>query len=140
MKRKLPQRSAPATSIGQAIPAINEKQDNKGARLRRLARLAKLLDGEFRVPGTGWRFGLDPLIGLIPGVGDAVSAGLSLWIVIEARRLGAPAGTLMRMLGNIVLDFATGVVPVLGDIFDAGFKANLRNVALLERAVHIGVR
>ncbi|HET8553049.1 MAG TPA: DUF4112 domain-containing protein [Gammaproteobacteria bacterium] len=106
--------------------------------MRRLARLAKLLDGEFRIPGTGWRFGLDPLIGLIPGVGDAVSAGLSLWIVIEARDLGAPTGTLMKMLGNIALDFATGLVPVLGDIFDAGFKANMRNVTLLDRAIHSG--
>lgn len=100
---------------------------------RRLARVAKLLDGQFRFPGTRWRFGLDPLIGLIPGAGDAVSAGLSLWIVLQARRLGAPTGTIVRMLGNIGIDFATGLIPVLGDLLDAGYKANTRNVELLKR-------
>ncbi|HET7371062.1 MAG TPA: DUF4112 domain-containing protein [Gammaproteobacteria bacterium] len=105
-------------------------------KIRRLTRLAKLLDGQFRFPGTGWRFGLDPLIGLIPGAGDAVSAGFSLWIVIQARQLGVPTGTLARMLGNIAVDFATGLVPILGDLVDAGFKANTRNITLLERSLN----
>lgn len=110
--------------------AVDDKK-----KFKRLARLARLLDGEFRFPGTGWRFGLDPLIGLIPGAGDTVSAGLSLWIVIQARQLGVPTGTLTRMLGNIAVDFIAGLVPILGDLVDAGYKANTRNIALLERSL-----
>lgn len=104
-------------------------------RLRRLRRVARLLDSEFRIPGTRWRFGLDPVIGLVPGVGDAASAVLSLWIIAESRRLGAPSGTLTRMLLNVLTDTVAGSIPVVGDAFDAGYKANLRNLALLERAL-----
>lgn len=99
---------------------------------RRLARLAWLLDASFRVPGTGVRFGWDALIGLIPGVGDAATGLLAAWIVAEAARLGAPGSVLARMLGNVGLDLLVGAVPLLGDLFDAGFKANQRNVRLLE--------
>ena len=104
-------------------------------RFRRLRRMARLLDSEFQIPGTRWRVGLDPLIGLVPGVGDAASAALSLWIIAEAGRLGAPSGTLLRMLLNLLVDTTAGSIPVLGDAFDAGYKANLRNLALLERAL-----
>lgn len=107
--------------------------DEKAVRVDRLARLARLMDSQFRVPGTQWRFGLDPLVGLIPVVGDVTSAGFSLWIVFEAHRLGMPARTTARMLGNVALDLATGAIPILGDVFDAGFKANSRNIRLLER-------
>ena len=79
------------------------------------------------------RFGLDPLIGLIPGVGDAVGAVLAGWILVAAIRLGASRATLVRIAGNIALDAGLGAVPILGDIFDFAWKANLRNVALLER-------
>lgn len=110
-----------------------DQHSEKAARVKRLARLSRLMDTEFRVPGTKWRFGLDPLIGLIPGAGDAVSAGFSLWIVLEAYRLGMSATTIARMLVNVVLDLATGAIPILGDLFDAGYKANSRNIRLLER-------
>jgi len=79
------------------------------------------------------RFGLDPLIGLIPGVGDAVGAVLAGWILVAAIRLGASRATLVRIAGNIALDAGLGAVPILGDIFDFAWKANLRNLALLER-------
>lgn len=107
------------------------------ARLRKLRRVAWLVDGAFRLPGTRFRFGLNSLIGLTPAAGDAVLALISLYIVNEARRLGLPRETLARMVGNVVIEAVAGTVPVLGDLFDMGFKANLRNLALIEE--HFGV-
>ncbi|CAN5306748.1 hypothetical protein BH20GEM2_BH20GEM2_02090 [soil metagenome] len=101
-------------------------------RLRRLRGLGHLLDASIRIPGTRRRFGLDPLIGLLPGVGDGVGAVLSSYIIVEAARYGVPRATLLRMAGNVAIDALVGVVPLLGDLFDAGWKANLRNLALLE--------
>lgn len=103
--------------------------------LRRLEKLGSLLDSRFRLPG-GFRFGLDPLIGLVPGVGDAASAIVALYIVLEAWRLGASRGTLARMLLNVGLDFGVGVIPVVGDVADFVFKSNRRNLDLLRR--HLG--
>ncbi|HEY7194083.1 MAG TPA: DUF4112 domain-containing protein [Gemmatimonadales bacterium] len=95
--------------------------------------LAYWLDAGIRIPGTGLRFGLDPLLGLIPGVGDAAGAVLAGWILVEAYRLGASRATLVRIAGNVAVDAGVGAIPLLGDIFDFAWKANLRNVALLER-------
>jgi hypothetical protein len=95
--------------------------------------LAYWLDAGIRIPGTNLRFGLDPILGLIPGAGDAAGAVLAGWILVEAFRLGASRATLLRIAGNVALDAGLGAVPVLGDIFDFAWKANLRNVALLER-------
>lgn len=102
------------------------------ARLARLRWVARLMDARFVLPGTRFRFGADAIVGLAPGVGDALTGLVSLWVVWEARNLGAPPALLARMLANVALDVAGGAVPVLGDLFDAAFKANLRNVALLE--------
>lgn len=102
------------------------------ARLRRLRGLGQLLDNSIRVPGTRRRFGLDAVIGLLPGVGDGVGAILSSYIIVEAARMGAPRATLLRMAGNVGIEALAGVVPLLGDLFDAAWKANLRNLALLE--------
>jgi hypothetical protein len=85
------------------------------------------------VPGTNVRYGLDGLIGLIPVVGDIVTTAIALWIVREARALGAPRWLVTRMLANVALDGAVGIVPVLGDAFDVAFKANVRNVRMLRR-------
>lgn len=101
--------------------------------LRRLERLARLLDSEFRVPGIRFRFGLDGLIGLAPGVGDAVGLALSSYIVMEAWRMGVPPQVLVRMIANILIDSAVGAVPVAGDLFDFVWKANRRNIDLLLR-------
>ena len=84
------------------------------------------------MPGTSLRFGLDPVLGLAPGLGDAVGALLAAWILIEAIRLGVSRATLGRMAANIVLDALIGAVPLLGDVFDVVWKANLKNVELLE--------
>jgi hypothetical protein len=101
--------------------------------LSSLSRFATWLDAGIRVPGTQLRFGLDPIIGLIPGVGDAAGAVLAAWIFVEAVRMGASRATLTRIAVNIVVDAGIGAVPVLGDLFDFAWKANLRNVAILER-------
>ena len=99
--------------------------------LRRLDRLAQLLDSRFRIPGTGIRFGLDGIIGLVPGLGDLATLAPSAYLLVQANRLGASKATMLRMASNTGIDFAIGAVPLLGDIFDVGFKANNRNVALL---------
>jgi len=106
------------------------------ARLRRLRRLAWLIDGVFKLPGTRFRFGLNSVIGLVPVGGDAVLGALSLYIIYEAAKLGVPRPQLARMLANVALEVAGGSVPVLGDVFDMALKANLRNLAIIER--HVG--
>lgn len=102
-------------------------------RLARLEALGNLLDTAFILPGTNVRYGLDGLIGLIPIVGDIITTAIALWIVREARALGAPRYLVARMLGNVALDGVVGLVPVVGDAFDVAFKANVRNVRLLRR-------
>jgi Domain of unknown function (DUF4112) len=100
--------------------------------VERLRTLARLLDTAFQVPGTRYRFGIDAIIGLVPGIGDAISAIFSMFIVFHAARMGVSRATLMRMLGNVALDTIVGEVPLLGDLFDAGWKSNTRNIGLLE--------
>ena len=105
----------------------------RAQRLARLEALAKLLDVAFIVPGTNVRYGIDGLIGLIPIVGDVITTALSLWLVKEARALGAPWHVTARMLGNVAVDGVVGIVPVVGDAFDVMFRANIRNMKLLRR-------
>lgn len=95
--------------------------------------LAELLDTKFRLPGTRFRFGLDSLVGLIPGVGDAITGGLGLYIVHRARQEGASGFLIMRMLWNLLVDTILGAIPLVGDIFDFAFKANLKNVQMLQK-------
>jgi hypothetical protein len=102
-------------------------------RLARLDAVAKLLDIAFIVPGTKIRYGIDGIIGLIPVVGDIIATALSLWLVREARALGAPWHVTARMLGNVAIQGVVGTVPVAGDAFDVLFRANIRNVRLLRR-------
>jgi Domain of unknown function (DUF4112) len=102
-------------------------------RLARFEAIAKLLDVAFVVPGTNIRYGIDGLIGLVPVIGDIVTTAISLWLVREARELGAPWYLTARMLGNVALDGVVGMVPFAGDAFDVMFRANMRNVRLLRR-------
>ena len=104
-----------------------------GAGVARARSIARLLDDLIRIPGTKIGIGLDPIIGLIPGVGDVVGGAMSGYILLVAAQEGAPTSVLVRMLGNIALDSLVGLVPLLGDLFDVGVKANRRNVDLLER-------
>lgn len=107
---------------------------NVGAdRLRRARALAHVLDDGIRVPVLGIRFGLDAVIGLVPGLGDFSGAILSSYVVLLGARLGAPRSVIVRMIGNVAVDTIGGSVPLLGDLFDVGFKSNIRNVALLDR-------
>jgi hypothetical protein len=99
--------------------------------------LTRLLDSAAKIPGTGIRFGLDPILGLVPGLGDVAGAALACYLVLLAQRLGAPRSVLVRMLGNVAADTIGGTVPVLGDAFDVAFKSNTRNLALLERALEL---
>jgi len=104
-------------------------------RLRRLRILAWLLDRSIPL-GGGWRVGLDPLLGLLPGAGDGVGVLLSLFILYDAARLGLPGRVLVRMAGNIAVEAVVGLIPVLGDVFDFAWQANMRNLQLVEKYHH----
>ena len=102
-------------------------------RLARLRAIATILDDAVRVPGTRFRVGLDPLLGLIPGAGDAVTGAVAAYAIVLAARLGAPAVVIGRMAANVLIDVGTGTIPLLGDLFDFGWKSNRKNLQLLER-------
>jgi hypothetical protein len=113
-----------------------ESHRSEPANDRELARaraLARLLDSAVGIPGTPIRVGADAVLGLIPGVGDVLSALLSGHIVLIASRRGAPSAVLWRMIANVAIDTAIGSVPLLGDLFDVAYRSNVRNVELLER-------
>lgn len=112
-------------------PTVDSTREPKGLGSARA--LADVMDRSFRIPGTSLRFGLDPLMGLFPVGGDVVGALVSGYILYIAWRNGAPGTLIGRMLVNVLVDTAVGAVPVLGDLFDAGWQANARNVGLLER-------
>lgn len=99
--------------------------------LARAEWLGRLLDDRFRIPGTGIRFGLDSILGLIPGIGDAATFLLSLYPIHVAWRAGVPAGALARMVLNVGLDLGIGSIPILGDLFDLFWKSNRRNLDIL---------
>jgi hypothetical protein len=104
--------------------------------LAALRRWSVLLDSAFRVPGTNLTFGLDPIIGLIPWIGDVTTPVFSAVLLLHAVRLRIPRIVQLRMLMNAAIDLAIGLVPLIGDLFDFGWKANVRNLALLERHAH----
>ena len=103
---------------------------------RRLQRIAKLMDSQIRVPGLGLKIGADAVLGLVPGIGDAVSGLIGAYLIYEAQRLGIPRSAVLRMVVNIAFDTAIGAIPVAGDIWDFFFRANDRNMQILAR--HLG--
>ena len=105
--------------------------------VQRLRRLSYVLDNAIAIPGTRYRVGLDPLLGLLPGAGDFVGAGLSAYIVLEAARLGIPRSLMVQMVTNILFETVAGSVPVVGDLVDVTWKANAKNIALLEEHLEI---
>jgi hypothetical protein len=127
-------RGGGARSTKEAFDFLREV--NKGLsheeRLAQVRLIARLMDDQFAVPGTRIRFGLDTLLGFVPGLGDALTSAISLLIVHHAWQSGASKLTLARMLGNVGVDFVIGAVPLLGDLFDFAWKANRRNARLLE--------
>lgn len=118
--------SRPAVGDGRTVEVGDRRLD-------RLRKLAWLLDNQFRVPGTNFRFGLDALIGLVPGLGDIAGSVASAAFIFEAARLGVPKTVIARMLANVGIETVVGAIPALGDLFDAAFKANAKNLRLLER-------
>jgi hypothetical protein len=116
----------PETTVGTFMPP----------ELERLKRLSRLLDSAIGIPGTRYRFGLDAIVGLVPGIGDAIGAIFSSYIIFQAARLGVPKLTLVRMIGNVGVDTIVGEIPLLGDLFDVGFQSNIRNLSLIEKHVH----
>jgi hypothetical protein len=101
-------------------------------RLARLTQISKLFDSIITIPGTKIQIGLDSIIGLIPGIGDAIGTAVSSYVVYEAARLGLPTSAIFRMVLNVALDSFIGAIPFLGDLFDVAWKANLKNVAIIE--------
>ena len=120
-----------AASASSLFAAVAATGPSRAETLARLDALSRLLDTAFVIPGTGIRFGIDGIIGLIPGIGDVIGGVLSSYIVFEARRLGVPSWKLARMMGNVGLEVAAGAVPFLGDAFDVLFRANRRNMRIL---------
>jgi len=118
--------------------AVETPTDRERGALRRARRVSTLMDDAIPIPGTDQRFGLDPVISVLPIGGDAVAAALSAYVLLEAILLGVPKRLLGRMVLNIAIDFLGGAIPFLGTLFDVYWKANERNVALLER--HVGAR
>ena len=110
------------------------KQIGKLAKLRRVS---KLLDNAITIPGTKISFGLDPILGLLPGGGDTLTGGISAYIVVEAAKMGIPREILYQMVGNILIDSFAGTVPVVGDLFDLGWKSNVKNIELLEKHLDV---
>ena len=104
----------------------------KVAKVRQLRKLSDLLDNAIRVPGTSLGVGLDPVLGLIPGGGDVLGGLISVYIVFSAAKMGLPKEILTRMASNIVFDSLVGILPVFGDLFDVAWKANSKNMDLLE--------
>lgn len=119
-----------AYSINTAMPAKLTHAELREA-YARLDGLAKVMDSVIKIPGTEVRIGFDALLGLLPGIGDAVSAAIGSYIIWEAKRLGVSKLTLARMAGNTAIDTVLGAIPLIGDIFDVAFRANMKNVALL---------
>lgn len=107
------------------------------ATLNRIRKLSRLMDTAIRIPGTRFRIGLDPIMGLIPGAGDLVSTAFSAYIIYLATRFGIPGKDLRKMLFNIGLEAAVGTVPLVGDMFDAYYKSNIRNLAILEQHLQV---
>lgn len=100
---------------------------------RRIGRVTHLLDEVVGIPGTSIRVGLDPVIGLVPVVGDAVAALVGIWVIGEAARFGIPRLVLGRMIVNLVLDLGIGAIPLIGDLYDVAMRSNSRNLALFRR-------
>ncbi|MDJ0726413.1 MAG: DUF4112 domain-containing protein [Prochloraceae cyanobacterium] len=118
-------------------PKFKEQQfRDDGSTIKNLRSLSYLLDDAIAIPGTSYSIGIDPLLGLIPVGGDYLSAIFSAYIVIQSARMGASRATVSRMVFNIIVDTLVGTVPMLGDLFDFAWKANNKNIELLESALN----
>lgn len=113
------------------------KQHERADVERSLEQLSRMMDGLFRIPGTGWRVGLDALVGLVPGVGDFATTAVSFYILAAGVRYRVPKATLLRMASNVAVDYLVGAVPFVGDLFDVAWKSNQMNVELLRQRASV---
>jgi hypothetical protein len=113
----------------------DEQKELNEEKLLRLKKLSHNLDEAFTIPGTERKIGIDPIIGLIPGGGDLIGGALSIYIMHAGIRMGMPRSVIIRMFGNIALEFIIGCIPIIGDLFDAMWKSNQRNVKLIEDSI-----
>lgn len=107
------------------------------ATLERIRKFSRLLDTAFRIPGTPFRIGWDPIIGLIPGLGDLIDTAFSAYLLFLATKFGLPRNVLGWMVFNISVEAVVGTIPLIGDVFDAFFKSNIRNLVLLEKHLQV---
>jgi hypothetical protein len=114
-------------------PVVIKQPSSSNPALKHIDSLAKLMDAQFRVPGTNMRFGLDGILGLIPGAGDMSTFAVSSYMLWIMARNGASGYVMARMVLNVVIDAIVGTIPVLGDLFDFAFKANMRNMRLMQQ-------
>lgn len=121
------------SDLFEAIKAAGPSREDA---LARITLVAKLMDSAFLIPGLNRRIGLDAVLGLVPGVGDALSAVLASYIIWEARQLGLPRWKIARMVTNVAVDTAIGAIPLAGDVFDVFFKSNERNLRIIND--HLG--
>jgi hypothetical protein len=128
--RATPRPFPPPRSAG---ALAHERSARLAAADRRLALVTRILDDLFTVPGTRQRVGVEPVIGLIPGAGDIISAAIGVWLIVEAARFRLPASVIGRMVLNTLVDLVIGIVPLIGDLFDFVFKSNTRNLELFRR-------
>ncbi len=124
------------TARSAVFDAIKTAGPRREDAIARITLVAKLMDSAFMIPGLNRRVGLDAVLGLVPGVGDALSAALASYIIWEARQLGVPRWKMARMVGNVAMDTAVGAIPLAGDVFDVFFKANERNLRIIHE--HLG--
>jgi Domain of unknown function (DUF4112) len=125
--------NAARSAVFDAIKTSGPRREDA---IARITLVAKLMDSAFMIPGLNRRVGLDSVLGIVPGVGDALSAAIASYIIWEARQLGLPRWKIARMIGNVAMDTAIGAIPLAGDVFDVFFKANERNLRIIHE--HLG--
>jgi len=140
MKRRKFGRAKPASvpdiippHLVEALDALEARQAREAETLSRIEGLADIMDAQFAIPFTPIRLGLDTIVGLIPGIGDTISFGVAGYIIWQGKTLGANSGQALQMIFNSFIDWLIGLVPVIGDIFDVGWRSNLRNTALMRQ-------
>jgi len=130
MEATFDQASAATSMNSESLNRLDVQQ-----RMERLDRLGEWLDTSIEIPGMGFRIGWDTIIGLVPGIGDVATTAMSVWIIKEARKMGVSRFTLGRMIANTTVDAVVGSVPVAGDLFDAAFRSNIKNLKLIKASL-----
>ena len=113
------------------ISISTTKPLDRAKTIQRLRTISRVMDAAVKIPGTKIRFGADSIVGLVPGAGDLVTMGISMYVLAEAYKLGLPRTVLLKMAGNIAIDTGIGAIPIVGDIFDMFFKSNTKNLNLV---------